>query len=100
MKPGQQIHESVFVNIEQTKVHPKAHLYGSFEWSDTENVKLKMMENDLFTNTSALMCKIHGSKEVSEEDSNALLAWLTALGELSLTYSQYAVLTANCRLSR
>ena len=86
MQRGQLIHESVFVNLKNTNIEPKARLYDSFEWSDVEMLKNSMMEKDLYTNVSALMSKLKMEKVASDEDTNALRALFTALGELLLIH--------------
>jgi hypothetical protein len=81
---GQLIHESVFVNIKNTKNMPKALLYDSLDWNDTEIFEnKKLIERDLYTNTSALMDELGKKNDVSEVDANTLLT-LLASGEWML----------------
>jgi hypothetical protein len=71
---GQLIHESVLKNIERTKNTPKALLYGSLEWSDTEKFKSKqLVERDIYSNASTLMDELRKKDDVSDADVNTIL---------------------------
>jgi hypothetical protein len=71
---GQLIHESVLKNIERTKNTPKALLYGSLDWSDTEELKSKqLVERDIYLNASTLMDELGKKNDVSDADVNTIL---------------------------
>jgi hypothetical protein len=81
---GQLIHESVFENIKNTKNIPKALLYDSLDWNNTEKFKEeKLIERDIYSNASALMDELVKKDDVSEADENTLLT-LLASGEWML----------------
>jgi hypothetical protein len=81
---GQLIHESVFENIKNTRNMPKALLYDSLDWNDTEKFrKDELIERDIYSNASALMDELGKKSRVSEVDVNTLLTSL-ASGEWML----------------
>jgi RNA polymerase-interacting CarD/CdnL/TRCF family regulator len=78
---GQLIHESVFENIKKTNITPKALLYDSLDWNNTEEFRNKeLIERDIYSNASTLMHELGEKNEVSEVDANTLLT-LLASGE-------------------
>jgi DNA-binding TFAR19-related protein (PDSD5 family) len=76
---GQLIHESVLQNIERTKKTPKALLYDSLDWKATERLyNNKLIEQDIYSNASALMDKLGKKNNVSEVDVNILLTLIAS----------------------